>query len=186
MINFIEHTKIGYAARTEQNIKNSDITLAFAIDFISAGEQLTKRLCLENNKYYSPIFIPNDLTINLSLLRFVTGKVKQAGQLFDPIVNIAGNGIYTLKSMNFTQGDIDIYIYKYLSKIHEIVPISKIVSGGQTGVDEAGLKAGLKLGIETECLAPKGWLYRDINHKDISNEFKFKARFELTNFKIKF
>lgn len=33
----------------------------------------------------------------------------------------------------------------------------KVISGGQTGVDQAALKAARRLGIETGGLAPKGW-----------------------------
>lgn len=179
MIKFTECTRFGYPARTEQNIKNSNITLAFAIDFSSAGERLTKSLAIRNNKYYDAIFIPFDLRVDNYALMHATGKVSAAGVLYEPIVNIAGNGIYTLKSMNYTQEDIDDYILRFLGEIHGKVKIGKIISGGQTGVDEAGLKAGVALGIETECTAPKEWLFRDIDHKDISDENKFKARFEL-------
>lgn len=39
------------------------------------------------------------------------------------------------------------------------------------------LKAAVRLGIPTLCLAPKGWKFRDINGVDISDETQFKARF---------
>lgn len=35
--------------------------------------------------------------------------------------------------------------------------IEKIISGGQTGADQIGLKVGRKLGITTGGTAPKGW-----------------------------
>jgi hypothetical protein len=56
--------------------------------------------------------------------------------------------------------------------------IESIRTGGQTGFDEAGAKAAIKLGIPTMILAPKGWTFRDITGKDISNEKQFKARFQ--------
>jgi hypothetical protein len=37
------------------------------------------------------------------------------------------------------------------------MPIHKIISGGQTGVDQIALKVGRILGIETGGTAPKGW-----------------------------
>lgn len=37
----------------------------------------------------------------------------------------------------------------------------KIISGGQTGVDQAALRAAKKLGIPTGGWAPKGWLTED-------------------------
>ena len=36
----------------------------------------------------------------------------------------------------------------------------------------------MKLGIPTTILAPKGWKFRDITGKDISNEKQFKSIFE--------
>lgn len=35
--------------------------------------------------------------------------------------------------------------------------VDKVISGGQTGADEAGLKAAYDLGIKTGGTAPKGW-----------------------------
>lgn len=57
------------------------------------------------------------------------------------------------------------------------IKITGIRSGGQTGIDEAGLKAAIKLGIPALCLAPKGWTFRDINGIDIKDEYLFKSRF---------
>jgi LAS superfamily LD-carboxypeptidase LdcB len=37
------------------------------------------------------------------------------------------------------------------------LPVRKIISGGQTGVDRAGLEAGKELGIDTGGMAPKGY-----------------------------
>ena len=36
--------------------------------------------------------------------------------------------------------------------------LSKVVSGGQTGADQAGLRAAAKAGIDTGGWACKGWL----------------------------
>jgi hypothetical protein len=55
--------------------------------------------------------------------------------------------------------------------------IESIRTGGQTGIDEAGAKAGINLSLPTTILAPKGWTFRDISGQDISNEQQFKARF---------
>lgn len=93
-------------------------------------------------------------------------------------LNIAGNGIYSLKE-KFTQKDIDDFIYEFLKTLifeYYGEPVS-IRSGGQTGVDEAALKAGDKLGLETICLAPKHWLFRDERGIDIMSEQLFLKRF---------
>ena len=41
----------------------------------------------------------------------------------------------------------DQFVYDTLKLVHEKLPISKVVSGGQTGMDEAGIKAATALGI---------------------------------------
>lgn len=41
------------------------------------------------------------------------------------------------------------------------MPISKLVSGAQTGADQAGLAAGVTLGLQPGGWAPKGWMTED-------------------------
>ena len=88
-------------------------------------------------------------------------------------LNIAGNGIYTMKG-KYTQAQLDEYVYQLLSAVMNSENLkNKIISirsGGQTGIDEAGAKAGMRLGIPTTILAPKGWTFRPINGKDKSSE----------------
>ena len=55
--------------------------------------------------------------------------------------------------------------------------IEYIRSGGQTGMDEAGAKASLMLGIPTLIYAPKNWLFKDINGITYSDEVLFKKDF---------
>jgi hypothetical protein len=84
----------------------------------------------------------------------------------------------------YTQDQIDEFTYQLLKAIVESpnlkLKINSIRSGGQTGFDEAGAKAGIKLGIPVTVLAPKGWKFRDINGKDISDEKLFKERFNIS------
>ena len=47
--------------------------------------------------------------------------------------------------------------------------IEKIISGGQTGADEAGLHAAFELGIKTGGSAPKGWRITHPDGTDGSN-----------------
>ena len=56
--------------------------------------------------------------------------------------------------------------------------IAEVRSGGQTGVDEAGVKAADALGIKWSILAPKDYWFRDVNNKNISGREAFMARFE--------
>ena len=56
--------------------------------------------------------------------------------------------------------------------------IQSIQSGGQTGIDEAGIKAALGKGLNCKINAPQGWMFRDRQGKDIKSERLFKARFQ--------
>ncbi len=176
MIKFEECQYSGYPARTKENVLKSDVTIAIATDFNTAGEKLTKRLCVENGKLYVHIDLNNTSLDPTRIARIVT-KINQLGDK-EIVVNFAGNGIYSLKQ---TQHDLFEWIAVLLRDITmhpQLEPkIVFVRSGGQTGIDEAGVKAAEHLNIPAMVLAPKGWQYRDVRHRDISDEKKFKERF---------
>ena len=58
-----EHTARGYAARTRANVRDSDGTIRFAVDFRSAGEKCTMKAIREFKKPYLDINVDNDLAI---------------------------------------------------------------------------------------------------------------------------
>ena len=58
------------------------------------------------------------------------------------------------------------------------VTISEIRSGGQTGVDEAGIIAAQRLGIPSSVHAPRGFVFRNKEGQDIRDERAFKERFK--------
>jgi len=169
MITFKEFPIAGYKARTKENTK-ADVTLAIAKDFTTAGEILTKNSVISAGNVYAPIhFFYSTLNINY-LANYIASK------LIMSTLNIAGNGIYTLKE---DQNYVDYKVFMLLCQLFELIPRpQRIISGGQTGIDEAGLKAAVKLNIPAVCLAPKGWIFRDINGVDISDEQLFKQRFK--------
>ena len=177
-VQFQESFFENYGARTTLNAQASDATLAFALNFNTAGEQLTKRETLKFNKTYIPIKLTNELKINDDIIRQTVNELNFAKC---KILNIAGNGIYTLQNF-FTQQQMDDYVYLFLKSIIEHknlkYKIELIHSGGQTGVDEAGLKASLRLKIPCLCICPKGYKFRTIEGKDVLNEKEFKKRFE--------
>lgn len=147
------------------------MTIAFAVDFKTPGEILTHKVAY--GKYHAvelkgwPYCIEYSSEVIVKMM-YTKKRTK---------LNIAGNGIYSLQQIG-DQKTIDKMILDFLSIIKlKFDNKFSIRSGGQTGVDEAALKAGDKLGLETICLAPKNWLFRDINGKDISDEEKFLARF---------
>lgn len=112
-------------------------------------------------------------------------EVRLAKSRRDVTLNIAGNGIYTLMKAGskITQEQLDKFVYEMLQAIINhpefAFNVKMIRSGGQSGGDLSGNRAALKLGIPTKVLAPKGWLYREIEGIDISDEVKFKERFKI-------
>jgi hypothetical protein len=179
-IQFQEEQEYGYKPRTYKNA-SADATIALAIDFTSAGEKLTKSMVEVQNKKYIPIQI-NNLQITNELIDNIINKLNSINA---KTLNIAGNGIYTMKN-KYNQNEIDIFTYNLLSRIINSTnlknKIELIRTGGQTGFDEAGAKAASKLGLKTLILAPKNWEFRNSEGQDIYDEIKFKNRF--TNNKI--
>ena len=176
-IRFEEEPSTGYRERTIKNA-SADATIAIAVDFDSAGEKLTKKSVLEQNKLYISIDA-NNLTVTKERVDKIVNALNEKNI---KTLNIAGNGIYTMKG-KYTQQQVDDFTFDLLNQVINSpnlkAKIVSIRSGGQTGFDEAGAKAGLKLGLPTLVLAPKGWKFRNKEGQDISNESQFKARFEI-------
>lgn len=154
-----EHSSSNYSPRTYYNAKSAQITLAFAVDFNTAGEKLTKKASYPN---YLSLDLRKEWIENARLI------YKELKRNNFTVINIAGNGIYTLKKQGLPQSDINTYVFNCISKVHEFHKISKIYTGGQTGVDLAGAITGYNLNIETEITLPKGFIMRFEDGKDIS------------------
>jgi len=184
-VTFQEEPSSGYAKRTIKNA-SADATIALAFDFTSAGERLTRSSVEGQNKKYIGIVVPSKdkATVDLQPSELQVNRiVDDLNSVNAKTLNIAGNGIYTMRNAKYSQKDVDLMTYNLLKKVIESPnlknKIKYIRTGGQTGFDEAGAKAAIKLGIPTLILAPKGWTFRNINGQDISNEQSFKARFNL-------
>lgn len=170
MITFQEHTETGYAMRTWDNARLSDLTIAFAIDFTTPGEILTRKAAYGKCEQISILDLLKDDNIPAYYIieKYHVPHIKH--------LNIAGAGIYNLKKV-LNQEVVDQLIFHFIKNLHVNMDGFSIRSGGQSGVDEAALKAGDKLGLETTCLAPKHWMFRGINGKDICNQSLFLKRF---------
>jgi len=145
-----------------QNPNLKFLVTKFGTNMAGFSEKEMKSL-LENKELPNNIILPKEFEV-----RGIT-------------LNIAGNGIYTMKG-KYTQQQVDDFTYKLLNKILNSPnlknKIESIRTGGQTGFDEAGAKAGIKLGIPTIINAPKGWMFRNEKGQDISSEKSFKERFK--------
>lgn len=175
-IDFQEEQSSGYIERTRKNA-SADATIDFGLN--QKGEPWTKKAVDNNNKKYIGVNT-NNLTITSEMVNEI---VENLNNVNAKTLNIAGMGIYNMK--NNTQEEIDKFVYDLLKKVVESpnlkTKIESIRTGGQTGFDEAGAKAGLKLGIKTIVLAPKGWVFRNQEGKDISNKQAFENRFSQFN-----
>lgn len=173
MIQFYEHTETGYAMRTWENAKRAGLTAAFAVDFNSPGELLTRKAAYGK---YKRLLVGAHLNEE-ALGCFIISTAEEMDRRKTDTLNIAGNSLHTLIKYGYDQSYADALMLNFLSQLNEQVFRLKVRSGGQRGFDEAALKAGDKLGLETICLAPKHWLFRNETGTDIMSESLFFKRF---------
>lgn len=159
-----EDTDSGYNGRTEKNAMGGDVTIAIAINFESAGEVLTRNMVKKHDRVLIQITPHGDIKEKADKIVALLNK-KFEGVKNSITINIAGNGLSTMKGA-MTQEQCDEFTYTLLKEIVTSpvlkVAIRKLRSGGQTGFDEAGIKAGIKLQIDTTALFPKGYKIKDL------------------------
>jgi Circularly permutated YpsA SLOG family len=160
-LEILEHESSSYAPRTAVNAKVADATLAFAVDYNSAGERLTKRMAGE---HYLAVPLSRDqgdvLVQARRVFRFVRAGNYRA-------LNIAGNSIATLSSLGWTQADVNEFVWRVLKQVHAHWPFVCLRSGGQTGADVAGAVAAVALSVPATVLFPKGLLQRTSDGVDV-------------------
>jgi hypothetical protein len=177
-IEFIESDSTNYEVRTRINASQSDFTIAYAANHNSWGEQATQREVANAKReiYKFGVTFGNDVE---RANRLATLVERYNGQEVE--INIAGNGEYQ-KGMPSTQLLTE-EIAKDLAFLQKKgVGIIAIRSGGQTGADEAGVKAAVQLGIPAKVVAPKTWKFRTGSaggaKTDRTGKEAFLARFE--------
>jgi hypothetical protein len=171
MITFIEHEQTGYAMRTWDNVRLSDLTVAIANDFSSAGEILTRKAA-----YGKYLGIEFDLLLT-DINKAASIVLKEMEKRKVRVLNVAGNGIYSLKHLCDQAFVDDRLLLLFTIIILNYGNDFDIRSGGQSGIDEASIKAGDFLNMPTTCLAPKNWMFRNIEGRDICSESLFLKRF---------
>ncbi|WP_052195829.1 putative molybdenum carrier protein [Delftia sp. ZNC0008] len=160
-LTLLEHSSSGYVGRTFANATSADLTLAFACDFTTAGEKLTARSAASRLVRLRLSGGGDPAESAVCVLRAKGVRPLQS-------VNIAGNGLYTLVQYSWTQARINQWVYDVLKLVHHTADLRTVRSGGQTGVDLAGLVAGCALGLPTTGLFPRGFRQRDAEGIDIS------------------
>lgn len=78
-----EHTSSNYSPRTYYNAKSAELTLAFAMDFNTAGERLTRKASYPN---YLPLDLKEPWIDNARKI------YKELNKRNCTVLNIAGNG----------------------------------------------------------------------------------------------
>lgn len=171
---------IGYKSRTIENIEDTDATLALAVDFTTSGEVLTKNEAEKVGKYSS---------VDLNKIRTYGAEALDAlledfMSKFPPSekpikLNIAGNALDTLVANDLSQREVNNIVTTLLNHLlNKGYNIELIRSGGQTGIDEAGIIAAQRLGIPAEVHTTKRFKFRNEDGQDIENTKLFKERFK--------
>jgi len=132
------HAEYSYVPRTTDNAMGADVTVAFATDFGTAGEKLTKRLA-----GFRYVGIPFGIDVSEAAARLIAFIVERNGST----LNVAGNGIYTLAEHGVNQERANAWVHSVLAVVLRAVKLTLIRSGGQTGIDQAGLVAAIALGV---------------------------------------
>lgn len=166
----------GYAVRARENAKSADLTIAFAADFNTAGEKVTAEAA--KGKIIQVPLEGRDMVGPKEVAGIIMSCMTDREKTRPLVINIAGNGISVLERSGISQSTINATVTDILKEmVNGGVQIRKIISGGQTGVDEAGIIAAKALCIPAEVHAPKGWMMRGQDGKDIFSEYEFKSRF---------
>jgi len=166
MLKILEHSSSAYSPRTYHNAKTADLTIALAEDYSTAGEKLTHKAAGEDKYLALPLYGDTKDPIQAARVLY---KVLRDRNLKEPVLNVAGNGIYTLDKKGWTQDAANLHLLLLLSKVHQHWPLKQVVSGGQTGIDLAGIVAAYALGIDAVATLPNGFIQRGPDKRDVTH-----------------
>ena len=134
-LSLIEHNAGTYGPRTWINAGESQATCAFAVDFETAGERLTRKAA---GVKYTHVDLKDGALDAQHAVRAARTLYRFLNERDARVLNVAGNGIYTLSEHGISQARIDLFLTSVISKVHEYFKLSRILCGGQTGADLAG------------------------------------------------
>lgn len=165
MLHIAAHKSSSYAPRTYVNASQG-VTLAIAVDFTTAGERLTTKAATGKILHVDADLLQTCQLDPLDVSRDLWRLLKKHNT---SVLNVAGNGIYTYTKRGFTQEMVNNLVYLLLEPLVKHGAVTKVVSGGQSGADLAGLIAGAKLGIPACGLWPAGYKMRFENGVDVTH-----------------
>lgn len=183
VINTSKHT--GYRERTMENAMSVPVTIALAVNFDTAGEKLTRRCVEESGQKYIPVQLDAASITEWSAAHQAARTIIEGLKPFDDwtkiSVNVAGNGMYSFPK-EVSQENLDVFMTRVLLLVNTFsdVEINRVRSGGQTGIDEAGVKAADTLGLVAAVHGPQDFKFRirmENRWLDIADRSKFEMRF---------
>lgn len=161
LLTIAESTSASYPPRTYYNATSSDLTVAFAVDFTTAGERLTAKAA--KGKYLA---IPLGMNIDEAAVQ-ISESLKKISKCNLPfidadglIINIAGNSIDTLNASGWTQAKANKYLFRVLRRLNRLANLAQVKTGGQTGIDIAGAIAAYAINLPIHVTLPKGFKQR--------------------------
>lgn len=160
-----EHSQYSYQPRTKFNADNSDLTIAFTVDQFTAGERLTRKLATEMKYMHINLHTVSPACAARDIHNRIASQFKGACN----IINIAGNGVYTLTRHKWMQGDANQYLFDTFSVLKDKwgnMPVKGFRSGGQTGVDIAAAVMAYALGADAVITFPKSYRQRGVDGQD--------------------
>ena len=184
---FLEDNVRNYAHRTRVNAEWSDITLALAVDFDSPGEVTTRKAAGEKYIGYPLPASPDDyfypgIRRSEAAAEEIARKIlahpayRQEGVR----LNIAGNGEVTLRQHGLYSALVTGFICDVFRTFQQFGGrILEVRSGGQSGVDKAGVIAAQREKIPCSILAPKGFRWRDEAGNECEGREPFIKRFQM-------
>lgn len=148
-LKIIEHESQCYPPRTYHNAHTADVTIAFAVDFTTPGEILTRKAVAGVKDYIGiNLLLPKHESPVKTIHNYVCCRPPL-------IVNIAGNSISRLRG-HFSQTSLNKLINSILIEGFGKHLPKMIVTGGQTGADIAGAVFAAANGIDCIVTMPKG------------------------------
>ena len=178
-VTFMESPSPKYHDRTVENARWADLTVAFAVDFSTPGERLTREAAGER---YLAVRLPStpmefhDPECQKRAAELLYRRSEGLGRFR---LNVAGNGLETLKKAGFSQGEADEFVRGVVGYALAMGSgIAEVRSGGQSGADESGIRAAVSYGTPAAILFPRGWLWNDADGHPHWNREAFMRRFE--------
>lgn len=167
-----------YSHRTKENALWADLTVALAVDYETAGEQLTRSVAGDRylavplpllDKDYGSMYLADSIASRIAS-RLAEGHNK---------VNFAGNGIYTFEKHDISQGMLNRLLTNVMTRLAARGVDMEVRSGGQTGVDEAAIVAARANNYSWSVVCPRNFMMRDGKQHFYFNKFTKKRESRL-------